>query len=576
GINLNTVSSSAFTSSIVSSPSKLRKKQTNEQNYDTNSKKKDRCVEACWTSDTCKSFQIMNSFSGFNCTVMSVDRRSDEVEFGVPSALSVTYYERKHATDQVYIELVESTTMPITTTATATTMVYVVVKYQLTWKEAEKYCREIGRHLVSVHDDIMTEELLSLWNQSGLSANAFWIGLHQETDEQWQWTDNSTLNYTYWWPGEPNNYGNAEDCVELRFQSNGTLEGTMVYGWNDLDCDSTLRYAICGVPTIRQCSDMDASVPSGVYGVNPGQGVMDVYCNMDTDGGGWTLVGKEILSAGTLPLLRDLSQVTNDSNALLRDNSSGIIGKYFQGMYDEVMIQWEDNNNNNNDYYIAFEFQNNEWDLFDGQYAISKNITHVRTNNPIIATLMENSQSTFATFCRAVNDTYKPGGISWAFLPNLPFNRLSVQSNSENEGCGCVQNATAGGGLFYGGYSLDQCTDACQHYCDEGKFTGPMLPGQNKLGQQNTSVRIFVRQAPQGIWSLVFIFFYLLSCIFTFTYKYTYGEGGHDLWNNAVIQTTVYNWVFVKSSRNWRDAETYCENLGRTLLSIHSATQQQQ
>jgi hypothetical protein len=40
----------------------------------------------------------------------------------------------------------------------------------------------------------------------------------------------------------------------------------------------------------RDCSDVPVGSTSGVYIIYPkNSDVIDVYCNMDTDGGGWTV-----------------------------------------------------------------------------------------------------------------------------------------------------------------------------------------------------------------------------------------------------------------------------------------------
>ena len=55
----------------------------------------------------------------------------------------------------------------------------------------------------------------------GLSRFRFvWIGLHDPHEvNYYEWTDNTTVVYTNWANGEPNNWrGNHEGCVEMRLE----------------------------------------------------------------------------------------------------------------------------------------------------------------------------------------------------------------------------------------------------------------------------------------------------------------------------------------------------------------------
>ncbi|ETE58768.1 hypothetical protein L345_15510, partial [Ophiophagus hannah] len=54
---------------------------------------------------------------------------------------------------------------------------------------------------------------------------------------KWRWADESTYNYKAWMKSQPDNYGNAEHCVELRL-STGFKE------WNDSPCQKLNAY-IC-------------------------------------------------------------------------------------------------------------------------------------------------------------------------------------------------------------------------------------------------------------------------------------------------------------------------------------------
>ena len=58
--------------------------------------------------------------------------------------------------------------------------------------------------------------LNSLFTTAGITSQ-IWIGLNDLTlQHSFDWTDDSTVDFTWWNSGEPNNYGDkGEDCVEM-------------------------------------------------------------------------------------------------------------------------------------------------------------------------------------------------------------------------------------------------------------------------------------------------------------------------------------------------------------------------
>ncbi|KAM9099372.1 low affinity immunoglobulin epsilon Fc receptor isoform X2 [Sarcophilus harrisii] len=109
---------------------------------------------------------------------------------------------------------------------------YFFGKEPKTWSQAKFACINLQSRLVSIK---------SREEQSFLTKNAnnkgCWIGLRDlDREGEFQWMDESPLNYTNWSPGEPNNQGQGEDCVAMR-PFNGK--------WNDAYCRGYQDSWIC-------------------------------------------------------------------------------------------------------------------------------------------------------------------------------------------------------------------------------------------------------------------------------------------------------------------------------------------
>ena len=73
-----------------------------------------------------------------------------------------------------------------------------------------------------------------------MGINAMWIGANDKHREGTMvWVSDKTYvsrGFSNWYPGEPNNSGRSEDCVQLWYDHG--------YKWNDASCSRQLGF-IC-------------------------------------------------------------------------------------------------------------------------------------------------------------------------------------------------------------------------------------------------------------------------------------------------------------------------------------------
>jgi len=107
---------------------------------------------------------------------------------------------------------------------------YLLTSEEMFWKEAEAQAVSWGGRLASI---LSLEEQLFI-NDTFLSGDDstrhLWIGLTEERQEGvWEWTSGDPYEFSYWYPGEPNNWTMDEDYVIINWGA------SKVGGWNDID-----------------------------------------------------------------------------------------------------------------------------------------------------------------------------------------------------------------------------------------------------------------------------------------------------------------------------------------------------
>ncbi|XP_048048539.1 C-type mannose receptor 2-like isoform X2 [Megalobrama amblycephala] len=84
----------------------------------------------------------------------------------------------------------------------------ILIKENLTWPEALRYCRQNRVDLVSVHSEEMQRRVMNVVKQA--STEAVWLGLHNYCSmNMWLWLSGEIVCYQNWAPG---NGVEPEDC----------------------------------------------------------------------------------------------------------------------------------------------------------------------------------------------------------------------------------------------------------------------------------------------------------------------------------------------------------------------------
>jgi hypothetical protein len=110
---------------------------------------------------------------------------------------------------------------------------YLAVCEKTTWHEAKKACEARGGHLVTIASKEENDFLATLGSELTISAMGFlWMGCTDEAKEgDWRWVDGRKVEYSQWYPGEPNNGGGREHYGGSRFLPGRT-------DWNDVPADN--------------------------------------------------------------------------------------------------------------------------------------------------------------------------------------------------------------------------------------------------------------------------------------------------------------------------------------------------
>ncbi|XP_076269559.1 salivary C-type lectin 2-like [Rhynchophorus ferrugineus] len=135
---------------------------------------------------------------------------------------------------------------------------YVVSNQRVTFYEAHSRCRQYGldpAEILSENDEKEIEQALLPIKDLGI-FDGFWIFASNLADKKnYYWLNsNLPLFYSAFYPGQPDNTGDKEHCLEL-YQST-----TGVFAWNDLSCDTKKRFICQRKQKINACDDNRSGV----------------------------------------------------------------------------------------------------------------------------------------------------------------------------------------------------------------------------------------------------------------------------------------------------------------------------
>ncbi|CAJ1059441.1 galactose-specific lectin nattectin-like [Xyrichtys novacula] len=84
------------------------------------------------------------------------------------------------------------------------------------WCDAESQCINEGGNLASIRT-VKELEILRNFTKltTGQEARTWMGGFDAVKEDCWQWADGYKFDFDSWAPGEPNNYGPGEHCMEM-------------------------------------------------------------------------------------------------------------------------------------------------------------------------------------------------------------------------------------------------------------------------------------------------------------------------------------------------------------------------
>jgi len=267
---------------------------------------------------------------------------------------------------------------------------------------------------------------------------------------------------------------NHDDCTPNPCANGGSCADGI--GSFTCSCSNGFTGASCSEPIAATCAEIltrNSGAPSGTYLVDPdgidvGQPPFETVCDMIEDGGGWTLVGREL--PGQTGTFKFLSLNVGDSTGASLGESSDLVGVRFFGLYRQVRLNWSGTSTG----FIRFSIAE---DLFANTTSAAIPVTDFSTSDGELASWVAADGG--AIFCRGSSySQVRPGDTSWAVKPRSDAHTM----------CGCNDSNWLGRGAFYGGHS-----DATSCNPGGGGWAGVRNSGEQKGGVSGYGLDVWIR-----------------------------------------------------------------------------------
>ncbi|XP_055629003.1 C-type lectin 37Db-like [Toxorhynchites rutilus septentrionalis] len=113
---------------------------------------------------------------------------------------------------------------------------YYIPNFTANWFKATEYCKYLGMRLAEITTSEEQAKLaffIQASDKYNATATQIWIGGNDLAEEgNFYWHDTGLgLGYTFWGEGNPDNSGDDENCVEIRYVPPG-----WAWHWNDRTC----------------------------------------------------------------------------------------------------------------------------------------------------------------------------------------------------------------------------------------------------------------------------------------------------------------------------------------------------